>query len=173
VPSSPIPPGPIGDGDEVLVHASGQRWIATWHVPEAVPSGKPHGSAGICVTPEGCAVLISADGARWDLPAGRPEGAEDWEETLRREMLEEACAIVRTARLLGFSRGHCVRGHEEGLVLVRAFWRADVELQPWEPRFEIRHRRVVPVADLLSHLAAGGDGFLPVWRRAMIEAGLG
>ena len=87
-------------------------------------------------------------------------------------MLEEACAVVRTARLLGFTRGRCIRGHEEGLVLVRAIWRADVELQPWDPQFEIPERRVVPVADLLSHLAVGGEGFLPVWRRAMVEAGL-
>ena len=115
--------------------------------------------------------LISADGAHWDLPGGRPEGFEDWEETLRRELSEEACAIVHAARLLGFSRGHCVRGGEKGLVLVRAIWRADVELQPWEPRFEIRHRRVVPAADLLSHLTLD-EGYLPTYRRALIEAGL-
>lgn len=167
-----MPEGPISDGDELLAHSNGQEWIITWHVPGVAPGGKPHGSAGICVTPEGSVVLISADGTRWDLPACRPEGSEDWEETLRREMLEEACAMVRTARLLGFSRGHCIRGPEEGLVLVRAIWRADVELHPWEPRFEISHRRVVPVADLLSHLAVDAEDFLPMWRRALIEAGL-
>jgi ADP-ribose pyrophosphatase YjhB (NUDIX family) len=124
------------------------------------------------VTPEGDVVLISEHGDRWDLPAGRPEAGEDWEQTLRREMLEEACAVVRTARLLGFIRGRCIRGHEEGLVLVRAIWRADVDLRPWDPQFEIPERRVVPVAELLSYLAAEREGFLPVWRRALVEAGL-
>jgi ADP-ribose pyrophosphatase YjhB (NUDIX family) len=169
--SSAIPQGPIGDGDEVRAHSNGQEWILTWHMPDSVPSGRPHGSAGICVTAEGSVAVISADGAHWDLPAGRPEGSEDWEETLRREIREEACAIVIAARLLGFSRGHCIRGHEKGLVLVRALWRADVELQPWEPRFEIHHRRVVPVTDLLSHVTLD-EGYLPTYRRALIEAGL-
>jgi ADP-ribose pyrophosphatase YjhB (NUDIX family) len=175
---SGVPRGPIGDGEEILVHSYGQEWVVTWHAPEAVPSGKPHGSGGICVTPDGNVILVSADGERWGLPGGRPEGTEDWEQTLRREMLEEACATVRTARLLGFSRGHCRKGREEGLVLVRAMWRADVELQPWEPRFEIRHRRLVPAVDLLSHLDVeharyGEEGFMPTFRRAMIEARLG
>lgn len=172
VTNDPIPQGPIGDGDEVRLRSNGQEWNVTWHNPNAPPSGKPHGSVGICVTPRGGVVLVSADGTHWTLPAGRPEGSEDWQQTLRREILEEACAIVRSVRLLGFSRGHCISGHEAGLVLVRAIWRADVELQPWRPMFEIRHRRVVPAKDLLFHLALDAEGHLPTYRRAMIEAGL-
>jgi len=38
--------------------------------------------------------VISPDGGIWDLPAGRPVPGENWEETLRREMDEEACATV-------------------------------------------------------------------------------
>ncbi len=124
------------------------------------------------MTPDRQVVLITEDDIRWGLPAGRPEGDEDWEQTLRREMLEEACAVVREARLLGFIRSRCIEGHEEGLVLVRAFWRANVDLQPWDPQFEVSQRRLVPVADLLSHLAADEEDFLPTYRRAMIEAGL-
>lgn len=169
---SPIPQRPVRDGEEVPLFSNNQDWLVTWHGPDSVPSGKPHGSLGICVTPEGDVVLISEHGHLWDLPAGRPEAGEDWEQTLRREMMEEACAVVRTARLLGFTRGRCIRGHEEGLVLVRAVWRADVDLQPWDPQFEIPERRVVPVGELLSHLAPGREGFQPVWRRAMVEAGL-
>jgi ADP-ribose pyrophosphatase YjhB (NUDIX family) len=63
-------------------------------------------------------VLISHDGELWDLPAGRPEGCETLEETLRREMLEEACATVLQTRLLGFVRSVCASGPEEGLDLV-------------------------------------------------------
>ncbi len=171
MPISAISQGPIGDGEEVRLYAEGQRWMLTWHMPDSPPGGRPHGSMGICVTPEGSVVIVSADGTHWALPAGRPEGAEDWEETLRREVREEACAIVRTARLLGFSRGRCISGREEGLVLVRAIWRADVELQPWQPRFEIRRRCVVPAAHLLSRLTLE-EGYLPTYRRALIEAGL-
>jgi hypothetical protein len=58
-------------------------------------------------------------------------------------MDEEACATVIRARLLGFTRGQCVTGPERGLILVRSVWRADVELRPWQARFEIADRRVV------------------------------
>jgi ABC-type dipeptide/oligopeptide/nickel transport system ATPase subunit len=92
----------IGDGEEVRIRSNGGDWLVTWHHPDSIPSGKRHGSLGICVAQDGNIVLISADGQHWELPAGRPEGTENWEETLKREMLEEACAIVRDARLLGF-----------------------------------------------------------------------
>ena len=67
--------------------------------------------------------------------------------------------------------GVCLSGPEEGLVLVRSVWRAEVELMPWEPRFEIAHRQVVPAADLLSHLWME-EGFEPIYRRALTDAGL-
>jgi ADP-ribose pyrophosphatase YjhB (NUDIX family) len=116
-------------------------------------------------------VLISADGERLGWPGGRPEGDESWEQMLYREVLEEACAVLGEARLLGFCRGVCLSGPEEGLRLVRSVWRAQVELMAWEPRFEIRHRRVVPAGELLAHLWIE-DGFEPLYHRVLIEAGL-
>ncbi|HEX9352624.1 MAG TPA: NUDIX domain-containing protein [Streptosporangiaceae bacterium] len=121
----------------------------------AAGRGVPHGAEGVCVTPGGDIVIISPDGVIWDLPAGRPEPGETWEQTLRREMDEEACATVTGARLLGFTRGQCRTGPESGRVLVRSVWRAEVELRPWEARFEIADRRVVApaaVADALSRM---------------------
>jgi ADP-ribose pyrophosphatase YjhB (NUDIX family) len=116
-------------------------------------------------------VLISNDAERWGWPGGRPEGDESWEQTLRREVLEEACATVVDAQLLGFTRGACLTGAERGLVLVRSIWLAWVELMPWEPRFEIAHRRVVPAAELLKHLWME-EGFEPIYHRALVEARL-
>jgi ADP-ribose pyrophosphatase YjhB (NUDIX family) len=122
------------------------------------------------VTPAGEIVLISPDGKLWDLPAGRPETVETWEDTLRREMLEEACATVLEATLLGFTRGVCVQGPERGRVLVRSVWRAEVELAPWQPRFEIRHRRVVAAADVMGQLVLDTHAFAPIIRRELQEA---
>jgi hypothetical protein len=51
------------------------------------------------------------------------------------------------------------------------FLRAEVELMPWKPRFEISHRRVVPVAELMSHLWME-NGLEPIYRRALKAAGL-
>ena len=124
------------------------------------------------MTPAGKVVLISPDGKLWDLPAGRPETGETWEDTLRREMLEEACATVLEATLLGFTRGACVQGPERGRVLVRSVWRAEVELAPWQPRFEIPHRRVVATADVMGELVLGNHAFAPIIRRELQEASI-
>jgi ADP-ribose pyrophosphatase YjhB (NUDIX family) len=124
------------------------------------------------VTSGGDVVLISPDGTIWDLPAGRPEPGESWEQTLHREMDEEACAMVVAARLLGFTRGQCVAGPERGLVLVRSVWRADVELRPWEARFEIADRRVVAPAAIEDALTLGSHPFAAIIRRELQEAAL-
>src|SRR6266536_331992 len=159
-------------GESLAVHVNGQDWLASWHPPLLPPDGTPHGAEGVCVTGDGELVLISQDGERWSFPAGRPEGSETWEDTLRREVREEACATVLRARLLGFSRGACVAGPEKGLVLVRSVWRAEVELGPWEPRFEIRHRRVVAAAQVLQHLTITAHPSAPIIRRTLHEAGI-
>jgi len=159
------------DGEEFAVHSNGGDWLIAWRPPTAVPEGIAHGANAFCVTADDQVVLISDDGERWGWPGGRPEGDEPWEQTLRREVLEEACATVFDARLLGFTRSTCHTRHEQGLVLVRSIWLAEVELLPWEPRFEIAHRRVVPAAELLAHLWME-QGFEPIYHRALVEAGL-
>src|SRR6266536_4768882 len=128
------------DGRDVVVSSNGEEWRVGWYPPPDPPSGTPHGAAAVCVSGDRV-VLVSSDGRRWGLPGGRPEQGERWADTLRREVGEEACAVVERARLLGFTRGVCVGGPEEGLVLVRSMWRAEVRLEPWAPRFEIAHRR--------------------------------
>jgi ADP-ribose pyrophosphatase YjhB (NUDIX family) len=159
------------DGEELAVRSNEGDWLVGWHSPIAAPVGKAHGANAFCVTAEDGVVLVSNDGERWGWPGGRPEGDESWEQTLRREVLEEVCAIVGDARLLGFCRGACLTGPEAGLVLVRSVWRVEVELMPWEPLFEIAHRRVVAATELLSHLWME-KGFEPIYHRALAEAGL-
>jgi ADP-ribose pyrophosphatase YjhB (NUDIX family) len=159
------------DGEDFHVRSNGGNWLTAWHSPIAAPAGNAHGANAFCVTAGDDVVLISNDGERWGWPGGRPEGNESWEQTLRREILEETCAIVVDARLLGFCRSVCLTGSEEGLVLVRSIWRAEVEVMSWEPRFEIAHRRIVPAAELMSHFWME-EGFEPVYHRALIEAGL-
>ena len=89
----------------------GQEWRASWHPPElAAPDGTPHGSAGICFTPEDNVVLVTWPGVEWQFPGGRPDGGEDWRATLDREVLEEACAVVEDATAARFRQGHMPRG---------------------------------------------------------------
>lgn len=150
---------------------SGDPWTVEWHPPATPPPGKPHGAEAICVADDGF-VLISQDGVTWGWPGGRPEGIETWEETVVREIHEEACAGVQAARLLGFTRGNCLAGQEEGLVLTRAVFKAEVLLEPWEPQHETVQRRVVRLSELFAVLALD-PGLEPVYARALHEAGFG
>ncbi len=88
---------------------------------------------------------------------------------MRREVREEACAEVLDCWLLGFSRGVCVRGPQEGLVLVRSMWRAEVRLAPWGPCFEMAHRRLLPTEKAFQALTIP-DGLGPFYRRLFAEA---
>lgn len=163
---------PASDYERIEAFSNAQRWIGIWHPgTDPVPPGRPHGAAGVCVTPSGEVVLISQDGEHWELPGGRPEGDETLEETLRRELMEEACAEVRIARLLGFCQSECIEGPELGLVIVRSLWRADVDLLAWEPQFEVLHRRLVAYDDALSALGVDA-GLDRIICRALLEAGI-
>ena len=149
--------------NQFTIETNGQRWLTEWHAGESAPPGTPHGAAGICLTETHEIVLVSADGVTWDLPAGRTEGDETWEQTLHREVHEEACAVVTRAKLLGFSRGECIEGPERGLVLARSIWLADVQLLDWRPKFEMSHRRTARPQAALSLIP---PTYLPIWQNA-------
>jgi hypothetical protein len=158
------------DGREYEFEDAGQTWIVARHAAsEDAPQGKRHGSGAICETPDGRVVLVSQDGVSWEHPAGRPEGDEDWRQTLDREIGEEACAIVETARLLGYSRGRCTSGAEKGLVLVRSLWSAQVVLGPWAPEHEIRFRKTVSVSEVFGAINTP-PGLEPIHSRWMEES---
>ncbi|MFC1947549.1 NUDIX hydrolase [Chloroflexota bacterium] len=162
------------NGEEFGFHNEGQDWIASWHPPAfPPPDGKPHGSAALCLTVDREIVLVSSNGQSWDLPGGRPENDEDWRMTMEREVLEEACALVEEASLLGFSKGVCIKGPEEGLVLIRSLWRTNVSIQDWKPQYEIKHRLLLPVDEALNKMLStenSPDGLKPIYRRWFYEA---
>jgi ADP-ribose pyrophosphatase YjhB (NUDIX family) len=158
------------DGRDLEVSSNGGYWRVGWYPPPDPPPGTPHGAAAVCVSGDQV-VLVSGDGQRWGLPGGRPEPHERWIDTLRREVGEEACAVVERARLLGFTRGVCVRGSEEGLVLVRSMWRAEVRLDRWAPQFEIAHRLLMPADEALRSVVIAEPEVGPIYRRMFVEAG--
>ncbi len=159
------------DNEEFTACFGGSDWLTRWQPPGTTPEGIPTGANGLCITADGQVVLISKDGVRWDWPGGHQEQGESWEQTLRREVLEEACSTIRSARLLGFCCSTCISGPEKGVKLVHSIWLAEVELMAWQPRFEVAHRRLVAPAELFSHLWID-EGMEPLYRRVLAEAGL-
>jgi ADP-ribose pyrophosphatase YjhB (NUDIX family) len=158
------------DARDLEISSNGGDWRVGWYPAPGPPPGTPHGAAAVCVS-DGRVVLVSGDGQRWGLPGGRPEPGEQWVDTLRREVGEEACAVVEHARLLGFTRGTCVGGPEAGLVLVRSMWWAQVRLERWAPRFEIALRRLVPAREALRLVISAEPNVGPIYRRMFAEAG--
>ena len=163
---------PAVTGELMLARGNDQDWLVAWHPADACLDGTPHGAAGVCVDPSSSLVLISHDGYHWGFPAGRPEGTETPQETLRREMHEEACVTVTTARLLGFARSECVNGFQRGTVLVRSYWKADVQIELWKPEFEIRHRRIIPASTAASQVRDPDQAATRISFRVLVESGL-
>jgi 8-oxo-dGTP pyrophosphatase MutT (NUDIX family) len=148
---------------------AGQRWLVSYHPPDAPPPGTMHGSSAVCLTSDGLVVLVrERDTDNWQLPGGRPEGEEDWRTTLEREVLEEACATVEEATLLGFARSECVEGWQLGTVLVRAFWRARVRLEEWVPAFEMEERRLFTPEEAIAGIWT--RPLAPLYRRIHLDA---
>jgi hypothetical protein len=84
-------------------------------------------------------------------------------------MWEEACVRVRDARLIGYAVS---RHPTEGTVLVRSHWHARVTVEPWRPRFEVPHRRLVAAADAAGELRLPDEAGSRISRRALREANL-
>lgn len=143
-----------------------------WHVaycpPPEPPPGRPYGAEVVCVVGDRI-VVVSEDGEHWRLPRGAHEPRQRCRDTMRREVREEACVTVMECRLLGFSRYVCVRGPQEGLVLIRSLWRAEVRLAPWNPRGESARRRLLSVGEAFRSLTIP-DGLGPFYRRLFAQA---
>ena len=163
-------PVSIAKDFEVLPVGDDGGWTQTWFPPAECPEGRTHGSGGVCFTSPDEIVLIRIRGCEsWEFPAGRGEEGESWEDTFRREVIEEACASVVEAKFLGYSRVCCSEGKEAGLVQVRSYWKASVELLDWVPQHEIEERKLVAATSALSLLPRLYE---PIMARILVEAGV-
>lgn len=110
--------------------------------------------SGLCMSGEGKLILVSKDGLSWTLPGGHPEAGETPEDTLRREVTEEACALITQYHYLGAQRVDDPALHTPHYQL--RYW-ARVELQPFRPDYEMRHRTSVTTADARRLLWGGNS----------------
>jgi|SRR3989344_4921575 len=80
------------DGKDVV-----SKWITSKDYKRFKPITQVYGT---CFTKEG-KILIVKDLRNWKLPGGTPEKNEKPEETLRREVLEEASVVLGKCKMIG------------------------------------------------------------------------
>jgi 8-oxo-dGTP pyrophosphatase MutT (NUDIX family) len=110
---------------------------------------------GICFTPDSRIVLVTWNGKDWTLPGGTIEPGETLEQTLAREVLEEASARVQECAYIGCQRVEPLDGDRIPFFQTR-FW-ARVELDAFAPTHEMTARRLVAPGDFLASLFWGRE----------------
>lgn len=108
------------------------------------------------ITPEGHLIAVGGgEPVVWGLPGGRREPGESLVDTLRRELAEEACAVLQDQELVGYQRFAYLRGDRISRVQTDAMYWARVTLDPFLPRLETTARRLMTLDDALVE---------PTWR---------
>ena len=107
-------------------------------------------------TKDGEILLVgsSDDSATWWLPGGGVENGESEQDTLRRELTEEAGASVRETELLGYQR---VDDPVDGAYLISHYWARIDMPSAFEPKQEVTQTLLVPPDRFLAHLFWSDD----------------
>lgn len=92
------------------------------------------------------AVAGGTDKPYWVPPGGHREIGERLEDTLRREVREEASADVRASKLLGIQRCRHLNGSRAGQLTFEAIYWARVDLKDFVPNVETHARRLLPLS---------------------------
>ena len=130
------------------------RWlIVTWHDSSFHPPRELITQvSGICYTDDGLIVLVTIDGESWMLPGGHPNVNEPIEEAFRREVNEEACAIVTDLVYLGAAEVDDAE-NPQGLIKNYSvcFW-AHVRLNEFRQEYETIGRKMVKLSEINLNL---------------------
>ncbi|HEY4690124.1 MAG TPA: NUDIX hydrolase [Anaerolineae bacterium] len=110
-------------------------------------------AGGVCFTSGGQIVLVAGQSGQWALPGGHVEPGETLEQTLKREVSEEACASVRRCAYLGAQQVSDPGNPDRpGVYYQIRFW-ARVTLRRFRPRFERTRRMLVAPSELVPILS--------------------
>ena len=126
------------------------EWLPAPYVPECELTIQ---SSGLCFTPQGLLTLVS-DGKGWVCPGGYPDAGETLEETLVREIWEEACATVLDYEYIGAIRTYELPPIPEGslpLFYQARFW-VRIENGEFNPTHEMTQRTEIRPEEFVETL---------------------
>lgn len=139
-----------------MVH-EGRRITISWlELPYVPPRELTTQAYGICFTEDQEIVLVSHDYRYWNLPGGGLNPTESLEEGLVREVMEEACASVIAAEFIGCQRVEDPKHQDpnQRFHYQTRFW-SRVELEDWDPKFEMVERKLVSPERFVRTLSWG------------------
>jgi ADP-ribose pyrophosphatase YjhB (NUDIX family) len=138
------------------VVADGARYRVSWFDPPfRPPPANTTQALGLCFTHDAQIVLVTWNDVDWTLPGGTIEPGETLEQTLAREVWEEACARVRACAYIGCQRVEHLDDDRPTYYQTR-FW-ARVELEPFVAAHEMTARRLVTPGEFRDTLFWGRE----------------
>jgi 8-oxo-dGTP pyrophosphatase MutT (NUDIX family) len=139
-----------------MVVADGARYRVSWFDPPFRPTlAETTQALGICFTHDSQIVLVTWNDTDWTLPGGTIEPGETLEQTLAREVFEEASARVRACAYVGCQRVEHL-GDDRPAYYQTRFW-ARVELEPFAPTHEMTARKLVRPGEFRGALSWGRE----------------
>lgn len=139
----------------------GRELLATWRDASFSQPRRPGNQASaICFTEDGMVVLVTTDGQTWMLPGGHTEPGESAEDTLVREVNEEACATVADLAYLGAQEVRDLADSNGSTIHHQALFWARVRLGKFEPKYETTARKLVNPSSINDSLRWNPSGIL-------------
>lgn len=93
-------------------------------------------------------LLIVKNNDTWTIPGGHPEIGETQIDTLRRELMEEACVTIKKIKYLG-----AVKVIENGDIYYQVRYTALVDTElPFKQEWEISERKFVDLSNLQNYI---------------------
>lgn len=126
-----------------------------WNDSETFPEGVQVSQVtGYCVNEDGHLLLVKNKHG-WGFPGGHPEREETVQETLHRELKEEANAEIEPLALIGYMEVDDPQNEDaEGKHYLQLRYLAKVtSLADWSGEFETDDRMFSPLADIPKHIS--------------------